>query len=1078
VGRSSKSSAKDSDTAIVMQLLGESLTQLRLRQPNGRFRPSTAMDMCLQMLHAIEACHRAGCVHRDIKPSNFCVGGPPVLHPAVNVLRRTAGLNRYPFGPEVDVEDVLGLRSTAASRSQVFLLDYGLARGVFSKAASRKALAQGADPSGVGAWLERHGEVPREQRVTNQFRGTKSYASVSAHELKDLGRRDDLWSLFYTVVDLATPEGLPWRDVGREQEWASRRRSASAAVNARLDVAGLTTEGGSDPKDKGADAPSLDREAVGELKVKALERPHLLFPKDMPGMDALLRLSDHLKSLDHTSKPDYALVAVAMSEVRDALAGMEEEEEERLWEGWVGQCKAASHPPGGLGADGTKRPMSHRIPPKALASARWAVAPSLDIPPGMFDLRSTPMSCDCCLESRGGSWDAPTAGNGSEFAQVDESGRSSRMVQFVETVEDSDPSGLHAALDEGTPWTREHFETCLFLSMGPSRAHAVMADQDHDEAPAPKRPRDDPSVASPSSKRVLMSRSPSELSRDVCSRSVALLHGAGVDECEALLTEVLARLRRQLSSPSDPLDPAFNTMAMSALALFNACVRDGRLAAVKEGAFSVLATAGSIEDWVSQCESRPPVLNLAPPLDSFESADAAQAVAAPVPEELDPALAQASLAPATPFQTPSCVSRRAAQAVKAALAAGVAASQLVPGAADGGALARSARVLVWQRRLEAITREELLRTAVQHEALLDTAMSSALMLGMGTDPSPSPSDSRGASASSGGAARRPSSLAPTSSSPQRPRPSPASRPMSNGVQPVHPPPQSSSQGRDESRGYHPPGPRHLPTGPHPGPRDGAPPPPRVDRHLPTGPHPGPRDGTPHPQWAEPTRHSAHAAEPALVQRGSGPPIRYDRPLGGYDRPPGGSGGYDRPPGGYDRPPGGYDRPPGGSGGYDRPPGGNDRPLGGYDRPPGGSGGYDRPPGGYDRPPGGYDRPPGGYDRPPGGYDRPPGGSGGYDRPPGGYDRPPGGYDRPPGGSGGYDRPPGGYDRPPGGNDRPLGGYDRPPGGSGGYDRAPSHGPPNRFERPGNSGGYGQTGHRDQSGAARGQYNRPGERQRR
>ena len=49
-GRSSSGDARMGQ-ALVMQLLGESITQLRLRQPVGRFRPSCALDLCLQMLH-------------------------------------------------------------------------------------------------------------------------------------------------------------------------------------------------------------------------------------------------------------------------------------------------------------------------------------------------------------------------------------------------------------------------------------------------------------------------------------------------------------------------------------------------------------------------------------------------------------------------------------------------------------------------------------------------------------------------------------------------------------------------------------------------------------------------------------------------------------------------------------------------------------------------------------------------------------------------------------------------------------------------------------------------------------------
>lgn len=258
-GSSSSSGASGSadKNAVVMQLLGESLTQLRLRQPSGRFRPSTGMELSVQMLHAIEACHRAGWVHRDIKPSNFCVGAPVVTHPCLPRLREMAGLERFTRASGAPRLRDLRLSRDMPSRGQVFLLDYGLARPYLTPEA--KAEAALLRPASAAAALP-DGAVSchRSQRYTGQFRGTKSYASVSAHEQKDLGRRDDLWSLFYTVVDLVAPQGLPWRDTAREREWDAKRRQASAAFNeaARQEA-------------DGDERAAIEREAAADLKRSA-----------------------------------------------------------------------------------------------------------------------------------------------------------------------------------------------------------------------------------------------------------------------------------------------------------------------------------------------------------------------------------------------------------------------------------------------------------------------------------------------------------------------------------------------------------------------------------------------------------------------------------------------------------------------------------------------------------------------------------------------------------------------------------------------------------------------------------------
>lgn len=53
---------------MVMELLGENLSELRRRQPEGKFSLSTTLRLGQQMLCAIQAMHDLGYLHRDIKP--------------------------------------------------------------------------------------------------------------------------------------------------------------------------------------------------------------------------------------------------------------------------------------------------------------------------------------------------------------------------------------------------------------------------------------------------------------------------------------------------------------------------------------------------------------------------------------------------------------------------------------------------------------------------------------------------------------------------------------------------------------------------------------------------------------------------------------------------------------------------------------------------------------------------------------------------------------------------------------------------------------------------------------------------
>lgn len=49
--------------------------------------------------------------------------------------------------------------------------------------------------------MKRNGEIIP-ARKKNPFRGTTNYASLVAHEERDLSRKDDLWSLFLVLADM------------------------------------------------------------------------------------------------------------------------------------------------------------------------------------------------------------------------------------------------------------------------------------------------------------------------------------------------------------------------------------------------------------------------------------------------------------------------------------------------------------------------------------------------------------------------------------------------------------------------------------------------------------------------------------------------------------------------------------------------------------------------------------------------------------------------------------------------------------------------------------------------------------
>jgi serine/threonine protein kinase len=343
--------------ALAMQVLGPSLSHLRSSLPGEQFTLGTVLGLVRQMLACIEALHFSGYIHRDVKPSNFVVG--------------------------------LG----AEGRRQLFILDYGQSRRYCN------------GPAGQGL---------RRARERCEFRGTSLYSSPHAHAGADLGRRDDLWSLFYVLVDMLRG-GLPWRNF------------------------------------------KLDRARCGALK--AFYRQHYQdLLAGLPGGQALARWAEHLEALAFEDKPDYALLAGALDEARAAGAAARalHVRHRAPYAASPALCAALAAATGdaaaaasGSGSSGSSSSSAAKPTPLApvagagagrgedlpsspapglpsLEEASAAVSPAPVAPPALaapsggaaegrqrrqdlalckrFDLAATPLSCDAMLHSRGGQW--------------------------------------------------------------------------------------------------------------------------------------------------------------------------------------------------------------------------------------------------------------------------------------------------------------------------------------------------------------------------------------------------------------------------------------------------------------------------------------------------------------------------------------------------------------------------------------------------------------------------------------------------------------------------------------------------
>ncbi|XP_077178848.1 tau-tubulin kinase 2 isoform X2 [Paroedura picta] len=185
---------------VVMQLQGRNLADLRRSQSRGTFTIGTTLRLGRQILESIESIHSVGFLHRDIKPSNFAMG-------------------RFP-----------------STWRKCYMLDFGLARQFTNSC----------------------GDV-RPPRAVAGFRGTVRYASINAHRNREMGRHDDLWSLFYMLVEFVIGQ-LPWRKI-------------------------------------------KDKEQVGSIKERY---DHRLMLKHLP--QEFNVFLDHISVLDYFTKPDYQLL--------------------------------------------------------------------------------------------------------------------------------------------------------------------------------------------------------------------------------------------------------------------------------------------------------------------------------------------------------------------------------------------------------------------------------------------------------------------------------------------------------------------------------------------------------------------------------------------------------------------------------------------------------------------------------------------------------------------------------------------------------------------------------------------------